>query len=417
MSSTITIGGVEIRPTPLISVSQEPEYYDNGKIKKTVLVIEIKGKILSQDVGEQPPEDEDRFGIIQNKWNAIQAGAQQAIGEIFLDSAPSAPILQTPCKLRSKSFDISAGNIFADYTLTFEKTIIQNNYIDDKWSLDPADEYNRFVKVTRTRSIQYQDTESEDGYQKAIGKIAPTASIAEATSYLPNIVVSISDSNAYNKTVSYSVSKVRGSVDCTESWTICKDPYLVEETYSFRESVDSINPSISYQGSITGFKSESASKYQNAQIGADKIIKWNMQNGFTITGFEQYGSKIVSMSRGDNQAAGTINFSVEVVKGIEKPNERYRSVNITNNLPTPVYANIQAVGKEEGPILQNIGTYKAGNKSVTIEIVNQDGGTTLPDTSEYVPIGAKEFFVDKDESSIDIKTGKISRTTSWIYST
>ena len=416
MASSITIGGVEIRPTPLISVSQEPEYYDNGKVKRTVLVIEIKGKILSQDSGEDPPKDEDRFGIIQTKWNAIQSGVQQAIGEIFLGSVPSAPILEAPCKLRSKTFDISAGNIFADYTISLEKTIIQNNYVDDKWSLDPADEYNRFVKVSRSRSIQYQDTEAQDGYEKAIAKITPTSSISEASAYLPNTIIAISDSNLYNKTVSYSVNKVRGSVECTESWTLCKDPYLIEETYSFKEGTDSINPTISYQGTITGFKSESSSKYQNALIGRDKVIKWNMNNGFSVPGFEQYGSKIISMSESKNSAAGTINFSVEVVKGLEKPNERYRSVNITDNRPTPIYANIQAVGKTDGPILQNIGTYKAGNKSVTIEVVYNDGGVTLPDTSEYVPTNASEFFVDKDESSIDIKVGRVSRTTSWIYS-
>ena len=140
-----------------------------------------------------------------------------------------------------------------------------------------------------------------------------------------------------------------------------------------------------------------------------------MKNGFSIPGFENYGSKIVSMSKGTNPAAGTVTFSVEVTKGIEKPGERFRSVSITDNKPSPLYANIQAVGKQEGPILQNIGTFKAGQKSVSIDVVYEDGSTNKPDTYEYAPIEATEFFVDKDETTIDQKSKKVSRQTSWTY--
>lgn len=420
MSSTITIGGVDIKPTPLITVSQEAEYLDNGKLKKTIKVIEIKGKILSYDpiAGDDPITDEKaRFAIIQNKWNAIQSAVEQNIGDLFLDPSPSAPLLDAPCKLRSKNFQIEAANIFADYTLSFEKTIIQNDYIDDKWSLDPSDEYNRFIKINRSRSIQFQDDENEDGYLKAIEKIPVTSSIAEAADYLPSTIISISDANAYNKTVSYSVNKTRGTVDCSESWTLCKDFAYVESTISLRESSDSIYPTVNYQGTIYGLESIGKTKYENALAKKSSVIKWTMNNGFSVPGFEDYGSRIISMSEGKNPVAGTINFSVEVTDGLEKVGERYRIVNITDNMPTPIYANIQAVGKSSGPILQRINTYKSGNKSVTIDVVRNDGSTTLPDTSEYQPVGASEFFVEKDEHNIDIKTGKVSRTTSWVYST
>lgn len=420
MASTITIGGVEIRPTPLITVSQEAEYLDNGKLKKTVKVIEIKGKILSYDpiAGDDPITDEkERFAIIQSKWNTIQSAVEQNIGDLFLDSPPSAPLLETPCKLRSKNFQIEAANIFADYTLSFEKTIVQNDYIDDRWSLDPSDEYNRFIKISRTRSIQFQDDEDQEGYLKAIEKIPVTSSIADATAYLPATIVAISDSNAYNKTVSYSVGKVRGTVECSESWTLCKDSAYVEATITLRESSDSIYPTVNYQGTIYGLESAGKTKYQNALAKKDEIIEWTMDSGYSIAGYEDVGSKIISMSEGSNPAAGTINFSVEVTEGLELPGERYRSVNVTDNRPSPLYANIQAIGKTDGPILQRLGTFKAGNKSVTIDVVYNDGSTTLPDTSEYQPVGASEFFIEKDEHTIDVKTGRVSRTTSWIYST
>ena len=418
MASTITIGGVEIRPTPLITVSQEAEYLENGKLKRVIRVVEIKGKILSQDIDEPTPEDEERFSIIQNKWNTIQSAVNQSIGELFLDDTPSAPLLETPCKLRSKNFQIEAGNIFADYSITFEKTIIQNDFIDDKWFLEPSDEYNRFVKINRTRSIQYQDDENQEGYLKAIEKIPASSSVSEATSYLPSTIVSISDNNAYNKTTSYSVNKSRGLVECNESWTLCEDSAYVEATYQYKQSSQSIYSSVSYQGTIYGLQSQTKSKYENALAKKDEIIEWTIDQSYSISGFEDVGSKIVSMSEGRNPAAGTINFSVEVTKGIEKINERYRSVNITDNRPTPLYANIQAVGKTDGPILQRIGTFKSGNKSVTIDVVYKNKSTTdLPDTSEYSPVGVSEFFIEKDEHTIDVKMGKVSRTTSWVYST
>lgn len=417
MSSTIIIGGEEIRPTPLITVSQEVEYLDNGKLKKTVRVVELKGKILSQDIGEDVPEENERLAIIQNKWNTIQSAVNQSIDSLFLDDSPSAPLLNTPCKLRSKNFQIEAGNIFADYTLSFEKTIVQNDYIDDKWSLDPSDEYNRFIKISRSRSIQFQDDESEAGYLKAIEKIPATSSVSDATNYFPSTIVAISDSNTYNKTISYSVNKVRGSVECSETWTLSEEAAYVETTIALKESAESIYKTVTYQGTIYGLESAGVSKYTNALAKKDEIIEWTMDNGYSIEGFADVGSKIISMSEGRNPAAGTITFSVEVTQGIELPGERYRSVNVTDNLPAPLYASVAAVGKEDGPILQRMGTFKAGNKSVTIDVVYNNGSTTLPDTSEYQPVGALEFFIEKDEHTIDVQAGKVSRTTSWMYST
>ena len=415
MASIVTIGGVTIFPTPLVNISQECEYYESGKLKSTTMVAEIKGKILSQDKDEAPPNDNERLAIIQQKWNTIQNGANQALNSIFLSINPNVPIMTSPCKIRSKTFDIAAGNIYADFSIVLERTIVQNDYVNEKWSLDPSDEYNRFLKITRSRSIQYKDDETKNGYQKALEKIPVSTTINIGAIYFPESIISINDDNAYNKSVSYTTNKVNGTVDCTETWTLCKESAYIESTYVFRETSDSIHPNVIYQGTIYGLESSSKTKYQNALERANREITWSMKNGFSIPGFENYGSKIVSMSKGTNPAAGTITFSVEVTKGIEKPGERFRSVNITDNKPTPLYANIQAVGKQEGPILQKIGTFKAGQKSVSIDIVREDGSTDKPDTYEYAPIDATEFFVDKDETTIDQKSKKVSRQTSWTY--
>lgn len=408
----IILNGTTIRPTPLVVIQVENEFKENGKIKKSVKVITLKGKILSYDpiANESPITDEKaRLAVIHTKYAALEGLVSHSLNELFISTSFSVPHISGKVKLRSKSYQIDAGNIFADYTIVFEQTINQPEEVDESWSLDPSDEYDRFYKVTRTRSITLESSETAT-YQLAMSKIAISSNISDGSKYL-NSDIALTSSNAYNKTTVYSVNIEKNSVECTESWTVSKEKVIVEETYSEKDSSDSIYKSASKQISIKGLEGATG-KYANALAKFNEINKdWIVGNKETI-GEITGNIRLVSVAK--NEISGSINVSLEVSEGIEEEGEISKTIDITINYPTVLYANIQAIGKAEGPIIQRFGTLKQGTKSVSVSVIYKDGVYKVPDVSEYAP-DFGDYFVDKDEISYDERSGRISRNVSWTY--
>lgn len=409
------------RPTPLISIQTENEFKESGKIKKTSKILTLKGKILSEDkaAGDSPITNENaRLGILQKKISDLEKLISQDTGKVNTNitdvyivtdgqSPTNISVLSGFIKLKTKSFQIDAGNTFADYTISIE-AITDTQEFDESWSLDPSDEYDRFVKITRTRSITLQATDTESSYADAIAKIPVTDSPSGYSSYLTGVM----SGGNYNKITSYSVNVEKNSVECSESWTVSSASALVDETYTIRESSESVFKSASKQISIRGLEGTSTSKYQNALTKFNSINKnWKAGDKESIGGIS---ANIRSVTVGKNEVAGTVSVSIEISEGIEKAGEIFRNVSITDNPPTDHYVAIQAVGKPDGPILQKFGTTRQGTKSVNVDVIYQDGAYREPVVTDYMPSGS-ESFVDKDEIFFDERTGKITRNVSWTY--
>jgi hypothetical protein len=421
---SITLGGTEIRPTPLISISQQSEFRDSGKLKTTTITVDLKGKILAVDpiAGESEPTgtaeqiDKAKLGLIIGKMATLEDLVIHKIDDINISTSIGGPNLSGKFKLKSKSFQLEQSSLICDYTISLEQIVFDNEDPDETWSLDPADEYGRFVKINRTRSIQVKSTSTgtppiENNYKLAMDKIAPTTSIAnsDASTYL-----TLPTEDSYNKTTSYSVNTYKNTVDCNESWILSKDPFVVEETYTEKDSFDSVYKSASLQGSITGYEGNGKTKYDNA---SDKLktIKdtspWEIGKSYTIGTIT---GKVRSISEGTNKISGTINYSVEISEGIEETTERFKSVSWTDTPPIDVIVVIPAVGKELGPIIQKLPAKKNGVKTVNIEVLYNDGSKGPPDVSSYAPT-ATEIFVEKDDMTFDYRTKKVTRSVVWNY--
>ena len=403
----IYLNGLSLIPIPFVTIQVENEFKENGNIKKSSRIITLQGKILSNpNLGAS---ESARLGIIQSQYSAIEAALTHKIGDIYITGSVSIPGISGKCKLKSKSFQVDAGNIYGEYTISLEQTINQPEEADETWSLDPADEYNRFVKVTRTRSLTLESTENAT-YQNAMSKVSGSSSVSDGAALLPS-PIPISNSNAYNKTTSYSVNTEKNSVECTESWTISLEKAIVDDTFTVKESSETVYKSASRQISITGLEGGSG-KYANAESKYNSIKKdWKVGNKETIGGVS---GNIRTLSIGKNELAGTINVSMDISEGIEEEGQIFKSVEVTDNPPTDFYASIAAVGKPEGPILQKFGTKKQGTKTVSVNVIYSDGSYTIPDVGEYAPTEGA-FFVDKDEVSYDERSGRVTRNVSWIY--
>ena len=216
--------------------------------------------------------------------------------------------------------------------------------------------------------------------------------------------------SAYNKTTNYTVNTEKNSVECTESWTICKTSALVEETYSIKESADSIFKTFSRQITIKGLAGAGGGdKYANANAYFAGMTIPEIGDGYEGSTTD----KIKSISVARNTVGGTITVNMDASGGIEKAGEIYRTVDITDNAPTEFYASIAAIGKPTGPILQRFGTKKQGSLSVNITVIYKDGSNDEPSVSEYKPEGSS--FVDKDEKTYDERSGKVTRSVTWTY--
>ena len=203
----ITLNGTTIIPTPLVTVQTENEFKENGKVKKSVLVVTLKGKALSLakdingNVVDLAQDDENgRLGKINTAYSVIEGLVVHSVNNLFVTGTMSAPFLSGKVKLKSKSYQADPSSIFADYTIVFEKVLFESQDVDENWSLDPADEYDRFVKVTRSRSITLNSSETAT-YQLAIAALPASSSSSGAGSYLP-----ATTGSAYNKTTNYTVN-------------------------------------------------------------------------------------------------------------------------------------------------------------------------------------------------------------------
>ena len=416
---SISLNGTEIRPTPLISISQQSEFRESGKVKTTTITVDLKGKILAVDPvkGESEPTgtaeeaDKAKLGLIIGKMTTLEGLVTHKIDDINISTSISGPNLSGKFKLKSKSFQLEQSSLICDYTISLEQIVLDNQEPDETWSLDPADEYNRFVKINRTRSIQIKSTEDPaKDYQLAMenDKMALTTSIAssDAPTYF-----TLPTEDSYNKTTSYSVNTYKNTVDCNESWILSKDPFVIEETYTEKESFESAYKSASLQGTITGYEGGGKTKYTNASDKFDLVKKWEIGKSYTIGTIT---GKVRSVSVGTNKISGTINYSVEISEGIEKTDERFKSISWTDTPPIDLIVVIPAVGKDLGPIIQKLPAKKNGVKTLNIEVLYNDGSKGPPDVSSYAPT-ATEIFVEKDDMTFDYRTKKVTRSVVWNY--
>ena len=426
----ITLNGQELVPTPLMSISQQSEFLENGEVKTITRQVELKGKILAVDSvqGELEPTeatpldiDKKKLALLRDKIANLESLLVHDINSINITTpivGPQLPITEK-FKLKSRNFQINEASLICDYTISLEQIVLDTQEPNETWSLDPADEYGRFVKINRTRSIQVKSIDTtvltDKDYNLAIKNLKPSTSISDASTYL-----TVPTGGVYNKTTSYSVNTYKNSVECNESWIISTNPYVIEQTTTTKESSESIYKSATLQGTITGYEDEGKTKYKNAE---DKLKAIKQANGWKIGETYTIGAitgKVKSISEGTNKISGVITFSVDIFEGIEETGERTKSITWTDTPPLINFASIVAIGKLDGPIIQKLTTKKNGVKTVNVEVLYNDpfdslGKIRIPtDVDNYKP-NSTDMFVEKDDVTYDYKTGKITRSVVWNY--
>lgn len=143
----------------------------------------------------------------------------------------------------------------------------------------------------------------------------------------------------------------------------------------------------------------------------------------------------ISRSYGYNIKEGTIDYSLTYstrpAACLTGANLLSEQISITRNRPTPLHASLVVLGRGSGPILQDIGTQTAYTADLSIEAVvlapaacngplwfdgspnyNAVIATTEADISQS---GDNTYFKTADSESFDVKTGRYTRSVSWVY--
>jgi len=144
----------------------------------------------------------------------------------------------------------------------------------------------------------------------------------------------------------------------------------------------------------------------------------------------------ISRSFGYNVTEGTVEYTLQFdtrpMACVTGQNVLSEQISISKNRPIPLHAALTVLGRSNGPILQDIGTQTAYTADLSIEaVVPPPSDCTGPlwflgtpnydeivnDTDNHIATGEgrNAYFKTADSESFDVKTGRYTRSVSWIY--
>ena len=269
----------------------------------------------------------------------------------------------------------------------------------------------------------------------------------------------------YNRTSTETKDLAGGSCTLTRTYFYSNAPFLIDITGSYEKSEDSIDM-VKVDGTVTGlsskdYKDKNHDKYTKAKAGfdvmkgtgdpfgkesplykfADKIFGDNVYSTFYAMNMI-LDDRPISSSVGENKVKGTIQFSVgykpipATVKGEKDAIPHCIALNVTvseENKPLEIAgAKIQQktvvpvmiLGREKGPILQDMKTTKESTKTAqleaTVDIVERkklndaliESGVAL--ALSYAPVNANSFL-NALTYNWDWTVGKLTVNVGWIY--
>lgn len=264
--------------------------------------------------------------------------------------------------------------------------------------------------------------------------------------------INTSNMSGYNHMRTVTIDESAGSYAVNENWLVANfgsgsnaGKALEDFTASVKYSVDNGLISVDVQGNIQGVETRS----YGSSSGGFHIIqdKYSAASGYWINVKPKIFGRAVlatdnsglhpeplSWSIGKNPTKGVINYSysydnrpTNFIAGALSEN-----IQITDSLPTDVFASVVVLGRARGPILQDINTVTANRRNINIDLVMPITGivdvaslvTTKPSskvnsmlctlqtllTNEY-----SQVFKSADQENWNPKTGRYNRSVEWTY--
>lgn len=382
------------------------------------------------------------------------------------------------CNPRVKDINFSDALWFeeCDYTITLEADVVYINgmtapgyedqdnfggyYIrsgEENWQVDSADgtEIDTY-KVTHTVSASGKRFYNQSGtlvaeaWQNArdwvLSRLGSDSSIISMDDVVElNIGSSATQFKSYNHVRSQNVNETDGSFSVTESWVLSRSAATEDYTIETRTSAETGLTTVGISGTITGLDSrtlpQDLNNYTNSNKYTNANTYFNTVSSQFITRAQSYSGVTLNVSAlsttvGRNPVTGVISYSYEYDNRpsnfITDSLSESISINDENSSGNvDLFAVTVVLGRTLGPVLQDLGTTKERRRTLNIEIVMNVSSASFSTiagalaakpnvdsvVTECVPsISASgQRFIESDTDNWNFKTGRYSRTVSWVY--
>lgn len=432
----VSYGGLSLNPVENLSINQTSDFAENGRLKRYLFSISVSGKIIA-----------DRNLSINAKHNQIKAKAQAILAafknvdstsntffDIQSNSGSSPPIKFIP-RVRSVKIEEGIWVEYANYSLELEadeifigstKIPVENlsEHIlekDDNWSINYSDEDTKFITVNHTIFAKAKDTISKKGWQ--ISKNFVTQQLNLFGNFIPSDIDSatgeyINTKPLVNKKIKYDVSILEGSASAEVELTFHRplsNPSQSnlashEQTVTINETRETLIATKTIEGTITGLLNISNNESTGLHRYNNASYLWNfIKNQIEI---DNSGYSLSNKNLTFDKIKGIINYTYEYGLVSKNPNVKSENITITDGEGVNVVVVHDAINLNgDGPIFQNLNTKKVKTRTVNIDIVSPT--YIIPETSIYIP--SVNAILESDSIQHSPNTGKISRTTSWVW--
>lgn len=479
--SIVSYDGNRIIPAPQLSIVKNYTKDGTGKIIGKTYQITVNGTMLAYKgsprtdrsfwtLGGYPPdevvENDERLGAILRKQEALRELFSQEGKSFEVQSLDgSQPLKFNP---RINSIDIPDG-IWYDqcpYTISMEADVIyplnEDEELDlivdasEQWNIDTQDTPEgfglpRLYNISHNISAVGKRFYNEEGnvtvlpWQRARNYVVSrlgfdntlmlSSGVRDLPSYYGN----------FNHIRTESIDISAGNYSVTETWILASGTSIEDFNIETSKSIEDGLTRVNVQGTITGLEERDSnmqlvtSKYDNA------LDRFTLASGLALTRaqiYSGYNLNIVPVTEvvGRNPIAGTINYNFSYDNRPSRLIEGARSEVISlseNNIDTDTIAVIGVLGRQRGPVLQDIGTREALSRTLTMEVVfdRADFGTATVGEIRNAFFGQKptarvsgiieavnpantgfsQVYITQNDENWQPLTGRYSRNITWTY--
>lgn len=463
----------KIIPAPLVDIEQD--YIKNGdsiispvyRITLTGQMVAFKGSPTSSGtfhtIGGYPADEV----LTHDEYLKSILVKQSAIRALFSNEGKSLEIqpwdgsAPLKCNPRIVSVNVPNGQWFnlAPYTVVLEADVLYgaqtpsgevsiSTFLSDakeEWNIELADPIREenvngvySYRMTHTLSaVGKKHYETDGSYTEpwinaqnwVVSRLGIDWSQVYSSGVLNAPISGGGALGAYNHVRSQNTDELGGSFSVTESWVLAPQAYTEDFNVETKTSIEDGLTRVAVQGSYQGYESRDSNydltQYKYAALASfdDDTIKASaLSRGQTYSGITL---NIIpnSSSVGRNPIAGTIAYSYDYDN---RPSNLISGaiaevITVTDRNPTDVFASLPVLGREVGPVLQDMNTITQKERTLSMDVVVTPSNDLVggkPDVESIIDIvepSGFTFYKSQDEEVWNAKQGRYSRNLTWVW--
>lgn len=341
-----------------------------------------------------------------------------------------------------------------DFFKDAEGTKLYLSEVAENWQLEqvdgePEDESNPYTfRLTHTLSATGKRTYNDDGlvsegWEQAKLWVTPRLGIDNAFVNGTD-AFNLDSMLAFNHSRQENTDELSGSYSVTETWILAKGNAREDFSITTQSSIETGLTTVSVEGEVIGLDSRNSNFSLIESKWTAALAKFNNISSSIFTRAQTYSgvslnASVLSSSIGRNPLTGRITYNYQYdtrptncISGALSENIVINDVN-----PGDVFALIPVIGRQAGPVLQDMNTFTERKRSVSIDVSvapvsicpnNASNVAALMSASPAVQVyqiidafeadlnnNFSQVFREPDNPSWSPKNGRYSTTVTWTY--